>query len=173
MDKALTIAEKIGGWLSTILLGKTKEIIIRTDERVLGLMKSMEDVKKTVDDFRVSITTHGAHIEALKVHTKYGVTHSPTVPNEEGKKLLENSKFSQQYPNLKQKIFALMDTMPLRTLYDYEVGAIAALERLQNDPTIDPIKDYVVSNPNDSLDLVFKVASWVIRDDYDTYKKTV
>ena len=172
MNDKLTVAQKIGGFVSTLLLGNTKEIIIRTDERVVGLMEAMKEVKKSVDDFRVSITDHGANINALKIHTKYGVSHSPTVPSEEGKKLLGKSKFDQQYPQLKTKIFTLMDTMSLRTLYDYEAGAVKALEGLQGDPLLDPIKDYVVSNPDEPLDLIFKVASWVIRDDYAAYKKT-
>lgn len=171
MNEKLTTIEKIGGWVSTLLLGQTKEIIVRTDERVLGLMDSMKDVKKTVEDFRVSITAHSANIDALKVHTKYGITNSPTVPNEEGTKLLQDSKFTEQYPSMKSKIFTLMDTMNPRTLYDYETGAIAALEKLQNDPLIDPIKNYIVSNPDATLELIFKIASWVIRDDYDAYKK--
>lgn len=170
MEK-IEFVKKIGNFISNLLLGETKEIIVRTDERVKGLMETMKEVVKTIEDFRVSITTHKVNIEALQIHTKYGVNNSPTIPSQSGKELLEKSKFSQQYPNIKSKIFTLMDTMGLRTLYDYEVGAIKALEKLQNDPLIDPIKNYVVSNPNESLELIFKVASWVIRDDYNNYKK--
>ena len=70
MNEKLSAIEKIGGWISTLLLGKTKEIIIRTDERVQGLVKATDKIKEIVDDFRVSITEHGSEIKALRVHTK-------------------------------------------------------------------------------------------------------
>ena len=166
MTDKLTVIEKIGGFVSTILLGKTKEIIIRTDEKVNGLIKSTDELKQDFNSLRDSIQTCGLDIKALQVHTKYGISNSPTVPSPEGKKLLADSGFLNQYPNIKDKLFSLMDEMKLRTLYDYEVGAFNALKAMQNDPAIDPLKDYAVNNPDETLDLIFKVASWVIRDDY-------
>lgn len=171
MNEKINTLEKIGGLVSTLLLGKTKEIIIRTDERVNILIKTGDEMKKSIDDIKVSIATHGSEIGALKIHTSYGISKSPTTPNKKGEGLLKNSGFEKQYPIIKDRIFTLMDAMNLRTLYDYEVGAIAALEKLQNDPLIDPLKDYVVNHPDESLELVFKVASWLIRDDYNAYKK--
>lgn len=63
-----------------------------------------------------------------------------------------------------------MDTMGLRTLYDYEKGAVDALKKLQIDPDIDPLKNHAVSNPDHPLELIYMIASWVIRDDYEEYK---
>ena len=172
MNDNLSIIEKIGGWISTLLLGKTKEIIIRTDERVQGLMKTTDKIRDIVDDFRVSITEHGSEIEALRIHTKYGISNSPTVPSERGNKLLEDSGFYDRvYPRLEKEIFALMDSEGLRTLYDYEKGAETALEKLQNNPAMDSLKEYAVNNPAVPLVIIFKIASWVIRDKYAEYKK--
>ncbi|MFZ1019626.1 MAG: hypothetical protein WAN61_01360 [Minisyncoccia bacterium] len=171
MDEKLSLIKKIGNFISNILLGETKEIIVRTDEKVRLISKTVDSISVAVDNFRSSIATHGANIEALQIHTRYGVSHSPTVPNEKGQEILEKSGFSKQYPILKSKIFTLMDTMNLRTLYDYENGAFETLTTLKNDPEMDILKEYVVNNPNYPLDAIFKVASWVIRDDYDIYKK--
>jgi len=173
MNEKLSTIEKIGGWVSTLLLGKTKEIIVRTDERVQHLTKSMDDVKKCIDDFRTSIATHGANISALQIHTKYGVHNSPTLPNKEGKKLLQDSGFNSMYSSMKSQIFSLMDSFDLRTLYDYEKGAEKALKQLKNKPSMDSLKEYSVNHPDESLELIFKIASWVIRDDYAEYKNSV
>lgn len=53
-----------------------------------------------------------------------------------------------------------------RTLYDYEQIAQKVLEELKDSPLMDCLKDYSVNRPAESLELIFKVASWVIRDDY-------
>src|SRR5262245_49889506 len=96
MNEKISIIEKIGGWVSTILLGKTKEIIVRTDEKVQNLIKITDELKKSLDAFRDTITSHGLDIRALQVHTKYGVAHSPIVPNKNGDKLLEDSGFNSK-----------------------------------------------------------------------------
>ena len=171
MEHGISFFKKIGNFISNILLGETKEIIIRTDERVKIISSAVDGVQRTIDDFRTSIATHGANITALQIHTKYGINNSPTVPNENGTKLLKDSHFEEQYPKFKEKLFILMDTMNLRTPYDYENGAIDALKKLQSDSLFDPIKDYVVSNPDTSLELIFKVASWIIREEYQQHKK--
>ncbi|MBI4224861.1 MAG: hypothetical protein HY617_00875 [Candidatus Sungbacteria bacterium] len=170
MNDKLSTIEKIGGWISTLLLGTTKEIIVRTDEKVSHLAKSMDEVKKCIDDFRTSIATHGANITALQVHTKYGVSHSPTVPNDKGKKLLEDSGFNSFYSQMKPQIFSLMDSLNLRTLYDFEQGAERVLEQLKDNPAMDLLKQHAVNTPDEPLELIFRIASWVIRDDYSAHK---
>lgn len=100
----------------------------------------------------------------------YGQTNSPIRPNTKGEKLLTNAGFYEQYPLFKNELFKAMDAMKLRTLYDYEKGAKRALRQLQDDPHFDPIKNYVVNHPNEPLALIFTVASWIIRDDYERYQ---
>jgi hypothetical protein len=137
----------------------------------LGRVETLvESVKKSVETMQNSLSGHGDDITALKIHTRYGISHSPTVPNQKGKELLSKSGFQEQYPKLQPKLFSLMDTMNLRTLYDYEKGAMEALDKLKNSPEMDSLKDYAVNNPAEPLELIFKVASWVIRDDYNQHK---
>lgn len=176
----ISLSKKIGNFVSNIILGETKEFIISTAVKVGGIEKDLDEVKlrlyriedrmDRIDDriYKLDdkISGQGLDIQGLKIHTQYGVSNSPTIPNDLGKELLEKSQFNLQYPKIKNKLFMLLDTMNLRTLYDYEKGAYKALERLENDPDIDPIKDYVVNHPEESLELIFKIASWRIRDDY-------
>ena len=41
--------QKVGNWFSTILLGETKELIVRIDERTSRLAEDMRDIKPKVD----------------------------------------------------------------------------------------------------------------------------
>lgn len=140
---------------------------------VKSISDNVEKIEKSLTDMQKSMNSHKADITGLKAHTKYkyGVTNSPTIPNSNGKKLLADSGFNEAYPKLKSKIFALMDTRNPRTLYDYERGAVKALESLKYDPLMDSIKNYIVNQTDAALEDVFMVASWVIRDDYNKAKK--
>jgi hypothetical protein len=102
----------------------------------------------------------------------YGKHASPMQPNDMGSQLLQESGFNDAYPQLKAKIFEQMDKMNLRTPYDYEAGASRALILLSTDPDMDSIKNFAVNNPDKKLELIFGIASWVIRDDYATYLKS-
>ncbi len=166
MDKKISIAEKIGDLVSTLLFGKTKELIVRTDERLSALIVTVSELKTEFKILNNTVTKHGEDIAGLKVHTRFGASHSPTVPNEAGIKLLKISGFDNAYPKLKPKIFAFIDVKRPRTLYDYEKDAQAALESLKDDPLMDCLKNHAVNHPDEPLELIFEVASWVIRDDY-------
>lgn len=141
---------------------------LKTSVKHIG--EGVKKIEASVDKMKESMTSHTADITGLKVHTKYGITNSPTVPSEEGSRLLAESGFDAQYPTLKDKLFKLIDDKKPRTLYDYEIEAFEALQELKDDPLIDPLKDYAVNHPQEPLELIFKIASWVVRDDYADYK---
>ncbi len=180
MEEKIAIAERVRGFISTILLGKTKEMMVRMDETIKHMGVAITEIKSDIKDVRLEVkdirldikdirsclTTHTVDIAGLKMHTRYGVAQSPTVPNETGKKLLEESGFEKVYPSLRPKLFKLMESKKLRTRYDYEKGAGIAMKELQDDPLMDPLKEYALSHPDEPLELIFQVASWVVRDDY-------
>ncbi len=136
---------------------------------VSHIKEGLTEIKDEIKGFRESIGNHTTEIVALQVHTKYGVSNSPTVPNAKGSKLLEESGFTKLYPKIKQRVFDLIKEDKARTLYDYEVSAFQALKKIKSDPIIDPLKDYSVNNPKVPLDDIFLVASWVIRDEFAIY----
>jgi hypothetical protein len=143
---------------------------LKTSVKHIG--SSVRKIEQNIERMSDSMLSHTADITGLKVHTKYGITNSPTVPSEEGSRLLAESGFDAQYSSLKDKLFKIMDNRNIRTLYDYEIGAFEALQELRDDPLIDPLKDYAVNHPPEPLELIFRIASWVIRDDYAAYKGT-
>lgn len=167
-DESANFVKKVGNFISNLLLGQTKEVIVRTDQRVQSIEKSIEELKGIIQSLSGSVGSHETHIAVMKSQLKiYGIANSPMVPTDKGNKLLEESKFNQQYPLIRDRVFAYLEAKNTRTLYDFEIVAKQALENFQSDPAIDPIKDFVVNHPTDySLDLIFNVASWVIRDDY-------
>jgi len=167
----ITIIKKIGNFFSNILLGETKEIVIRTDEGVKRIDDNIKEIKGDCKNIWDILSKHGEDITGLKVHTAYGMQGSPTIPSEKGKEILDKSGFDNIYPTLKKELFGLMDSWNLRTLYDYEKGAEKALQELKNNPLMDKIKEYAVNNPSEPLEVIFRIASWIIRDDYEKYKK--
>lgn len=145
---------------------------ISTGRKLQILDNLRDDVREIKNDIRnlwQSNSSNLKDIAGLKVKV-YGTPGSPMNPNDQGKKLLEDSGFYRIYPELKQELFGLMDSWGLRTLYDYEKGAEKALQELQNSPLLDSLKEYAVNHPEESLELIFRVAAWIIRDDYAEYK---
>ena len=76
MEEKLTLTKKIGNFISNLLLGDTKETIIRTDEKVKGIGESVAEIKTEIKGLGRSLSAHGSDIQGLKVHTKYGITNS-------------------------------------------------------------------------------------------------
>lgn len=48
MEARLTLAKKIGNFVSSILLGDTKEVLVRMDERLLGISKKVESIENEI-----------------------------------------------------------------------------------------------------------------------------
>jgi hypothetical protein len=184
MDQNLSKLTKVGNWIATLLLGNTRELIIRIDERLSGFIVEMTEFKVETkaelkeigsvlkgqgERLAVHTTMLSSHTEAIvgiKTNTMYQVRNSPTAPSEKGKKLLKDSGFDEVYPIIRQKIFKRMESNRLRTLYDYEKEAEFAIGSFRNDPIMDRVKDYVVNHEDEPLTLIFQIASWIVRDDY-------
>jgi hypothetical protein len=184
MDQNLSKLTKVGNWIATLLLGNTRELIIRIDERLSGFIVEMTEFKVETkaelkeigsvlkgqgERLAVHTTMLSSRTEAIvgiKTNTMYQVRNSPTAPSEKGKKLLKDSGFDEVYPIIRQKIFKRMESNRLRTLYDYEKEAEFAIGSFRNDPIMDRVKDYVVNHEDEPLTLIFQIASWIVRDDY-------
>jgi uncharacterized protein (UPF0335 family) len=194
MNQNLSTLTKVGNWIATLLLGNTRELIIRIDERVNTLTADMKEVKATLKEhgeditvlktdvsmlktdvyvlktdmsaMKMDVATLKMDMSALKTYVGYNIRHSPNVPSEKGKKLLEESGFNELYPRLRQKVFLFIEKKNPQTLYDYEKEAENALRSLIDDPLIYRLKDYVIEHEDQPLVLIFEIASWIVRDDY-------
>ena len=128
------------------------------------ITEALKEIKKEVKELGDKFFSHDKEIHVLQ--KQYGEAHSPMRPNEKGSALLEQSGFNEIYPEIRQRLFEIMDKEGTPTLYDAEKNAREALEDLRRDPVINPLKNHAVNNPDESLELIFSVAAWVIRDDY-------
>ena len=72
MTDKIEITKKIGNFVSNILLGETKEKIIRTDEGIKRIDENIKDIKGDCRSIWEILSKHGENIKRLMVHTKYG-----------------------------------------------------------------------------------------------------
>lgn len=156
---------KIGNFCGRLILGNYADRIVETATKVLDMEKNIIEIKTDVKKIFDSLGGHDREIVGLKVKV-YGSPGSPMQPNEKGIKLLTDSGFNEIYPKIKDEVFSILDKEKTRTLYDAEKNTIVALEKLSVDPAFDKIKNYAVNNIDEPLELIFTIASWIIRDDY-------
>ena len=67
----LSITQQIGNFISTLLLGQTKEIIIRTDEGMKHLNKSVDAMKVRLDSVDTRLVKVELKLE--NVQTRLGM----------------------------------------------------------------------------------------------------
>lgn len=144
---------------------------------VKNIKEDIDDIKNDIKDIRGNIQRidlklgiHDNDLATLKTSV-FGNPGSPMKLTEQGTKLLEDSGFNSYYSKSKNKLFQELDKMGTRTIYDSEKNAEAVLKKLSGSPDFDDIKSYAINNPLIPLDLIFTVASWVIRDDYAKHKE--
>ena len=75
--------QKVGNWVSALLLGETKELIARIDERTLRLIEDIKDIKPKVDDMSPKVD--------VLWKDKYAPAGSPRQLNEVGEGILNSS----------------------------------------------------------------------------------
>lgn len=137
------------------------------NKKIEKIENKIERVENKIGKIETKLSDHGESIASMNASmSAYGIHGSPMKPSDEGEKLLKESGFYELYPNIKNKIFESLDKMQTRTLYDIEINSRLALKDLIENPLFDNMKNYVVNNPEKQLELIFGVASWVIRDDY-------
>jgi hypothetical protein len=76
MQEKMTLVKNVGNFVSGILLGETKETIIRMDEKIKGISSAITEIKVDIKDIKSSLRTHELDIVGLKAHAKYGGTNS-------------------------------------------------------------------------------------------------
>jgi hypothetical protein len=163
---------------SKLFLFSANKFFLSNIKRDVGLITSeVRDLHNAAKEMQIHLGADGFSaqhsLDQKPLFEQYGKHASPMQPNDKGAELLQDSQFYDMYAELQMQIFEQMDKMKLRTLYDYESGASRALFLLSNDPAMDQVKEYVVNHPDQQLELVFGIASWVIRDDYAKHVKEV
>src|SRR3989344_6679339 len=75
--------KKVGNWISAILLGNTRELITRIDERTIHISDTLKDIKPKVDDMFPKVD--------ILWKDKVAPAHSPRRLNDYGITILNSS----------------------------------------------------------------------------------
>lgn len=110
---------------------------ISTGRKLQILDNLRDDVREIKNDIRnlwQSNSSNLKDIAGLKVKV-YGTPGSPMNPNDQGKKLLEDSGFYRIYPELKQELFGLMDSLGIKDIVRLREGGGKSVAGITEQPS--------------------------------------
>lgn len=116
-------AKKVGNWLSAILLGNTRELIARIDERTEHMAKDLDDIRPRVWDMSPKVDT------LWKDRT--APANSPRQLNDRGILILEQSGIKQIVDQKKEQLLTLVRATDPTNAYDAEQAIITVMNDLQ------------------------------------------
>lgn len=129
MEKFPSI-KSIGDFVSNILLGSTKEIIVRTDERVQTLLKTFtEKIEPDLKNVRERFAVVEDRVETIW-QDKFAPAHSPRQLNEIGRKILDESGIKGILENKKDKLLEVVRSQNPNNPYDAEQAILLAVSEI-------------------------------------------
>ena len=112
MDDKISKVKKVGNWVSAILLGNTRELIGRIDERTILMMENLKDIKPKVDDIFPKVD--------ILWKDKIAPSHSPRQLNDRGNRILVESEIKKIVDEKKEKLLELVKAKNTTNAYDAE-----------------------------------------------------
>lgn len=136
MGKTFSFVSGIGNCLSALLLGNTREMIARIDERTNIMREDIKTIKQDCLNFRDKISS--VEIRISSVEMKFGtligesvaIAHSPRKLTERGEKILSESgikEFAEQYL---EEIIKEVKSENYQNPYDAELGIFMTIREL-------------------------------------------
>jgi hypothetical protein len=123
MTNNLERAKKIGNWISAILLGDTRELIARIDERTIRM-------EKDLDEMRPMVWKMYPKVEALW-RDRGAPSNSPRQLNERGTAILEQSRIKHIVEEKRGQLLALVKATNPTNAYDAEQAVFKVMNDLQ------------------------------------------
>jgi len=145
----LETVKKVGNWLSAILLGDTRELIARIDERTGHMQKDLDvmrqelgDVQNGLGDVRSRVVEMSTRLDVLW-KDRFAIAHSPRQLNERGNTVLNESGIKEIIYEKKDVLAALVKEKRPTNPYDAEQAILAVVNDLQerNPEVTDRLKD--------------------------------
>jgi hypothetical protein len=156
MSWKTTLPEKIGD----LLLGKTKEVIIRTDEAVKRIDKDFDEVKKDVK----SIDRRVARIEG-KFELGATAGHSPLRLTKIGQKILQNSSIKEAADKFKDQLLEKIREENPETAYDVQEVTRQVFQDFDfGEDVVKKLKEYAFQNGEWGLSDILDVGAIYFRD---------
>jgi len=114
MEEELQKIKKVGNWISAILLGNTRELIARIDERTTRIVEDLKDMKPKVDDMYPKVD--------ILWKDKVAPAHSPRRLNDYGITILNGSGIKEVIEEKKSVLLNLVKAE--------EIGRASCRERV-------------------------------------------
>lgn len=130
MNEKLTLISKIGNFVSNILLGETKEIILRTDEKVRFISRTIdEEMRPDLKEIREKFSGIEVKVEELwKFRLAPG--QSPRQLNEDGERILTESGIKDIIETRKSALLELVKQKGAENPYDAEQNITSVVAEL-------------------------------------------
>lgn len=155
----ITWVQKIGNFVSNLILGQTKEIIVRTDQRVLGLEETIKIITDDLKDVRERFS--GLEGKTANLFQ----TKSPISLTDTGNKYLKESGFKDFIDSNNELLSAACSKdRKMKTPYDVQESVFDFFANYDF-PTeiLDKIKTYAF-NQGINVDVMRRVGAIYFRD---------
>ena len=122
MEEKLGKLKKIGNWISAILLGNTRELIARIDERTNHILEDLKDIKPKVDDMYPKVD--------ILWKDKVAPAHSPRRLNDYGITILNSSGIKEVIEEKKSVLLNLVKAENVKNAYYAEQTVLSVAKKL-------------------------------------------
>jgi len=124
MNEEIKNLKKVGNWVSAILLGNTREIIARIDERTNLMLEDLKDMKPKVDDMFPKVD--------ILWKDRIAPASSPRQLNERGQQILQKSGIKEIIDSKKEKLLEIVKKKNCKNAYDAEAVILSTVVDLPN-----------------------------------------
>jgi hypothetical protein len=122
MEEKLGKLKKVGNWVSAILLGNTRELIARIDERTNHMAEDLKDIKPKVDDMYPKVD--------ILWKDRVAPAHSPRRLNDYGITILNSSGIKEVIEEKKAVLLNLVKAESAKNAYDAEQAVLSVAKKL-------------------------------------------
>jgi hypothetical protein len=116
--------KKVGNWLTAILLGNTRELIARIDERTNLMLDDLKVIKPKVDEMSPKVD--------LLWKDRLAPASSPRQLNERGNAILEKSGIKEIINLKKDTLLEKIREKEFKNAYDAEAAVLSTVLQLPN-----------------------------------------
>ena len=164
MDQNLSRFTKIGNWIATLLLGNTRELIARIDERTMLMQGDIKNLKVDLKDVRGKVDDMSPKLDILW-KDKLASAHSRRRLNAYGEKVLKESGVKEIIDEKKKELFILIKARGAKNIYDAEQDILSVVKQLPEryPDIVDKLKTGAFNTGAD-LDIVLFTGGIYLRD---------
>ena len=121
--------KKVGNFISSILLGNIRDLIIKTKTEVEQISKIVDEMKPDLKDVREKFSGLESKVNTLWAD-KYAPAHSPRQLNKIGESILNDSGIKDIVDKNKSKLLGIIKEKNPQNPYDAETIILSVMEEL-------------------------------------------